>query len=119
MMKKSLLLLVLTSLLLITQMTVAAEKKAECEITSNNKVVFKGKCLFFPEHGGTFSLSALDNNKPLFDDILIVSVAMTQKNVAEVRGLTTSGINSRWGEAKRSVKDKACWKGSDFIICAR
>lgn len=36
-----------------------------------------------------------------------------------VRGLTSEGINSRWGEAKRSKKDKSCWIGEDFKICAK
>lgn len=118
-MMKKYVLIVFAFLLLITQMSVAAEKKTECEITSSNKVVFKGKCLFLLEHGGTFSLSALDKNKPLFDDILVVSVSILKKDTAEVRGLTSSGINSRWGEAVRSKKNKACWMGSDFKICAR
>jgi hypothetical protein len=40
------------------------------------------------------------------------------RNVNPVRGLTTDGINSRWGTALRSKADPACWKGSDFEICA-
>ena len=40
-----------------------------------------------------------------------------QPGVAEVYGITTSGINSRWGPARRSSKDKACWVGTDFSIC--
>lgn len=27
-------------------------------------------------------------------------------------------MNSRWGEAKRSSQDKACWVGGDFKVCA-
>ena len=48
----------------------------------------------------------------------MVSVDIIEKGVAEVRGLTKDGINSRWGSAKRDLKDKACWKGDDFKVCA-
>jgi hypothetical protein len=32
--------------------------------------------------------------------------------------LTDEGINSRWGRAIRSRRDRACWVGEDFTICA-
>jgi hypothetical protein len=118
-MLKSKLILVISTLLLITQSIAASEQKVKCEIESNNVVMFKGQCLYLSEHGGAFTLSALDKNKPLYDDITAVSIVMIKKNVTEVRGLTTQGINSRWGNAKRSQKNKACWVGSDFKICAR
>ncbi|MGA9520063.1 MAG: hypothetical protein WBV82_01285 [Myxococcaceae bacterium] len=77
-----------------------------------------GKCSFRPEKGGTFSLSNLDDTKPLYGPILSVSVVVVGRAEAEVRGLTKDGINSRWGEAIRSKDDPACWVGSDFKICA-
>jgi hypothetical protein len=45
-------------------------------------------------------------------------VQIVQPGVAEVRGLTRAGINSRWGSAQRSKRDRACWRGSDFWVCA-
>ena len=96
----------------------AADKTVKCEIESNAVRVFNGKCKFMPEAGGSFSLSNF-SEKPLFDEITIVSVTIIEKGIAEVRGLTTRGNNSRWGEAKRSSKDQACWVGADFKICAR
>lgn len=101
------------------QTSFAAGKRAKCEITSGGKTAFKGSCLFTPEPGGSFSLSNTREEKPLLENITIVSVFVVQKGVAEVRGLTTDGITSRWGEAKRSQKDTACWEGSDFKICVR
>lgn len=98
--------------------SLAVEKTVKCQIDSGNKVAYKGKCVFLPEEKGSFSLSNPSDNKPLLDEISIVSVYIVDKGVAEVRGLTTEGINSRWGEAKRSEKDKACWVGSDFKVCA-
>lgn len=47
------------------------------------------------------------------------SVDIVETNQAEVRGLTSKGINSRWGEAKRSRKQPSCWVGEDFKVCAK
>lgn len=84
------------------------------------RVDLDGPCRFLPDgKGGSFSLSALDGQSSLFDDILVLSVDVVAPGKAEVRGLTSQGINSRWGEARRSKKDPACWAGSDFEVCAR
>jgi hypothetical protein len=84
------------------------------------RVVFDGPCRFLPDgKGGSFSLSALDAQAPLYTGILVVSVSVVAPGEAEVRGLTAEGINSRWGEARRSKADPACWTGSDFEVCAR
>jgi len=48
-----------------------------------------------------------------------VNVYILEKGHAQVRGLTTDGINSMWGNAKRSTQDRSCWVGSDFKICAK
>ena len=96
----------------------AGGKTAKCEITSGNETVSHGKCQFQPEGDGSFSLSLADE-KPLYGEIVMVSAYIVESGVAEVRGLTTSGINSRWGQARRSARDKACWVGEDFRICAR
>ena len=55
---------------------------------------------------------------PILPNITDISVTIVATGVAEVRGLTTDGINSRWGSAVRSKVDSACWTGSDFEICA-
>jgi hypothetical protein len=74
--------------------------------------------LFVPDTNGSFALLNPQKNKSLLSGITDVSVFIIEKGVAEVRGLTTDGINSRWGEAKRSTEDKACWVGEDFKVCA-
>lgn len=106
-------------LLLISQAALAADRVVSCTITTGSKTAYNGPCLFIPEAGGSFSLSNTKRQGPLFDDIGVLSVSIITKGRAEVRGLTSDGINSRWGEAKRSTKDAACWEGSDFSICAR
>jgi hypothetical protein len=79
----------------------------------------RGACRFTREKGGSFALASADRDKPLFGEILTVSVSIVSPDVAEVRGLTMRGNNSRWGAACRSPRDRACWEGSDFRICAR
>ena len=97
----------------------AGDKVAKCEIYSQNHLEFKGGCKFLSETGGSFSLQSLKKDKPLYDDVIVLSVYVERGGLADVRGLTPAGINSRWGEAHRSSRDRACWVGEDFEICAR
>jgi hypothetical protein len=106
------------SLALLCTASNAWAKAAKCEISSSGEY-YVSKCNFQSESGGSFSLSNLNESRTIISNILIISVYVTQKNVAEVRGLTTDGINSRWGQAIRSTTDRACWVGDDFEICAR
>jgi hypothetical protein len=96
----------------------AREKVARCRIETGGSVVVNGKCLFDADQDGSFHLANVDQNKSLFGEILLVNVVIVAQDVAEVRGLTRAGINSRWGEARRSTRDRACWYGADFRICA-
>ena len=91
----------------------------DCRVESEGKVQVSGKCRFVPDEGGTFTLQNADPNQPLYGEILMVTVAVVSPGNADVRGLTRYGINSRWGAAKRSARDPACWEGADFRICAR
>jgi hypothetical protein len=91
----------------------------QCRVESGGKVEVNGRCQFTPEQGGSFTLEHATRGRPLFGDILMVSVFIESEGVAEVRGLTRAGVNSRWGQARRSTTDRACWDGSDFKICAR
>ncbi len=77
---------------------------------------YRGKC-DFTNSGAGFSIAPIGRNS-FPGGINPVSVAIVSPGVAEVRGLTREGINSRWGEARRSKRDPACWQGSDFRICA-
>lgn len=99
----------------------AFARDARCRIEENRRVVFEGICDFTPDgRQGSFGLSPRGGGQgPLYGPILSVSVWVTEPGVAEVRGLTRDGINSRWGAARRSTSDPACWDGEDFRICAR
>ncbi|BAQ66426.1 hypothetical protein [Geminocystis sp. NIES-3709] len=99
-----------------SQLPVEASE-AKCVIKDGaNQVVFRDKCIF-EQFGGNGSFMIKAKSGLIYDRVSI-SVAIIKPGVAEVRGLTTEGINSRWGEAIRSKSDKACWVGDDFTICA-
>jgi hypothetical protein len=97
----------------------AKPKTANCRIESEGALKFNGPCRFLPERGGSFILNPARGRGPLYGTVLSVSVTIIKRGVAEVRGLTSAGINSRWGRAERSRKNPACWVGSDFKVCAK
>ena len=105
-------------LLLLAGTAVAQEKLADCTVTSNGIVEFDGPCGFLPDDGGTFSIATPGGEGPLYGEISVITVFVVSPGEAEVSGLTTSGINSRWGSARRSTSDPACWTGSNFEVCA-
>lgn len=116
MMKKFIPLLSFVILMIPVQKPVHAGE-ALCVIKGDsNQVVFRDKCIF-EQFGGNGSFTIKAKSGLIYGRELI-SVAIIESGVAEVRGLTTAGINSRWGEARRSKSDKACWIGDDFTICA-
>lgn len=96
------------------QPTLASE--AFCVIKgASPQTQFQGNCLF-KQFGGNGSFS-IESPSGLIAGNALINVAIIQPGIAEVRGLTTNRINSRWGEARRSSSDSACWVGSDFSIC--
>ena len=96
--------------------TAAAEARpARCVVQSAGAPIWRGGCDFIPDRGGSFGIQPLRGRFP--GGISDISVSLIAPGVAEVRGLTRDGINSRWGEARRSRRDKACWAGEDFSVC--
>ncbi|HEY5710463.1 MAG TPA: hypothetical protein VIT38_01095 [Allosphingosinicella sp.] len=95
----------------------SAVRTARCVIQSAGERTWRGPCRFVPDGpGGTFAVFPVRGTFP--GGIGDISVAIIRPGVAEVRGNTSDGINSRWGEARRSRRDPACWVGSDFSVCA-
>ena len=94
----------------------AKPRKAECVIRSNGAAEFRGPCLFHAGEKGSFTIEAASKRKP-FPQASSISLYMMAKDVGDVRGITRDGINSRWGRAIRSRRERACWNGSDFSIC--
>ena len=94
----------------------AKPRRARCVVTSEG-ATHNGPCTFTPEAGGSFSVAPV-GRRFLVGRVSSVSVSFVRPGAAEVRGLTADGINSRWGEARRSPRDRACWVGSGFSVCA-
>lgn len=96
----------------------AGDNHAQCLIESGEER-YEGLCLFNSDPDGSFFVRRADG-RALFGEITDVSVTLTAPGEAEVRGLTTRGINSRWGPALRSQSDRACWVAQDshFRVCA-
>lgn len=89
---------------------------AQCVIESSGGG-FRGPCRFASERGGSFSVERADGGA-LLDGVTLVSLAIVEPGVGEVRGLTQGGLSARWGMARRSARDPACWIGDDFSLCA-
>jgi hypothetical protein len=99
----------------------AAASTARCVVkTADGR--YAGPCKFSLDHGGSFNIAPA--GQPEFFKHARQDPGLTDIRVdvigdeADVHGLTTNGINSRWGSAKRSKSDHACWTGDDFSICA-
>jgi hypothetical protein len=75
---------------------IAKDKDARCLIRQNGVTTYSGVCHFQLEKGGSFSIRRQDA-RPILPNITDISVTIVATGVAEVRGLTTDGINSRWG----------------------
>jgi hypothetical protein len=110
------LVLALVLLLGIAAVAEARPRTARCVLTAPQTAAYRGPCKFVAEAGGSFSISPV-GRRFLVGEVDLVSVAIVRPGLAEVRGLTRDGINSRWGEARRSARDRACWDGGDFRIC--
>jgi len=93
----------------------AHAKTARCVIESEGSN-YAGPCQYTVAKGGTFTVTA-PHGRGFGGGTLSITVYVTAPGVTEVRGLTEEGINSRWGIARRSRGDSACWKGEDFSVC--
>jgi hypothetical protein len=112
---KTLLLATAAALLLPVAAASARARTARCDIATE-EAPYRGPCRFAAEGGGSFSLTPI-GRRGFMGDVTTISVAVVGRGEAEISGLTTSGVNSRWGHARRSRRDRACWVGRDFTVC--
>ena len=105
-------------LAMITSAALAAPagRTARCVLETSDPAKYSGPCRFTQGPKGSFVLAPA-KGKVILDVFTSISVDIVGPDKAEVRGLGTNGVNSRWGEAKRRKKDPACWEGDDFSIC--
>ena len=92
-------------------------RAARCVIVSNGNPTYRGPCRFTAERGGTFHVAPA-RGREFPGGQTGISVEIVEPGVAEVYGLTPTGPASRWGTAVRSRRDRACWNGPDFSVCA-
>jgi len=95
----------------------ARERLARCVVESPQTLPYRGPCLFDASRDGSFMI-APPRGRRFVGDVTGISLDMVRRGIGEVRGVTTAGINSRWGRAARSRRDPACWIGPDFRVCA-
>ena len=94
----------------------ARPRTATCRIVTQGEKPYLGPCRFLPDGKGSFAVEPI-GRRFFFPSVSTISLTVTGPGQAEVSGLTAAGINSRWGEAKRSKSAPACWRGGDFRIC--
>ena len=107
--------LIMAILLSIAVPAIAQAKPATCLLEEGGKTLYKGKCDFDPEGGGSFFISHPSFPKKL--DFAGVMVRIENKDEAYARISKLEGGSYMWGEVTRSQKDKACWVGNGFKIC--
>ena len=93
----------------------AKPRPARCVIDAAGAPRWSGACQFDAQRGGSFTITPPRGH--FQNRVTSISVSIVRPGLAEVRGVTHAGIKSRWGEARRSPRDRACWVGSDFSIC--
>ena len=125
-----------TAVLLQPSAAVAQSRKlnnAQCIlITSEQIETMNEDCHFETSVNGSFTISKVDKTgepvrcflgkedwdkdlKVKYPCIMFVSAWIIEEGVAEVRGLTTAGINSRWGRYLRDPEEPACWEYSSNL----
>jgi len=95
----------------------AKPRGAQCVVKSSGAQPYRGPCRFVAEEKGSFTVRPA-GRRAFPGGVSAISVSIVSPGLAEVRGVTREGINSRWGEARRSRRDRACWTGADFSVCA-
>jgi hypothetical protein len=90
------------------------EVSSVCRIESNG-AVYAGPCTVLSDDESTGIV--LPETTPEFEQIVSIGLFEFEPGQWEVRGLTTDGLNSRWGTATRVSGEETCWQGSDFRIC--
>ncbi|MEQ9663021.1 MAG: hypothetical protein RLN87_10775 [Parasphingopyxis sp.] len=91
--------------------------EVDCNIATAEMTAYEGRCLYAADgDDGSFAIRPVGADV-FMDEVTSISVTIYEGDTANVRGLTTAGINSNWGDANPEAGDSNCWAGVDFTIC--
>ena len=100
---------------LVPSPSAAKPRPARCVIDAAGAPRWSGPCNFDARRGGSFTITPARGR--FAQGTTSITLDIVRPGVGEVRGLTALGVNSRWGTARRSSRDRACWIGADFSLC--
>lgn len=111
--------LVLACGLLLSALSAAYAKPADCFVEVRGHTLLNGPCEFTTLKGGHFRVSSYEDNG--YAPETFVSVIITQQNVAQ--GFWNGSRYQPEAEAPlgtliRSQRDRACWENPNATICA-
>lgn len=98
------------------------ESEANCLIKEGGYVKYKGKCLFFPEGGGSFSVAHPNGwHVPLYrgssGDVHVVGLQLEKQGNRISRAYEGDAISFE-SNARRSSTNKGCWVAGNVELCA-
>jgi hypothetical protein len=108
--------LIMAILLSVAVPAIAQAKPATCKIESDGVTKYKGNCDFKPQSNGGFILSHPSFEKKIGHPSIEVEIDKYGKAIAYLEDEYYGYMD--WGIVTRSQKEKACWVGDSFKICA-
>lgn len=105
--------------LLMTTLSAAHAKPAECLVEIRGYTLINGPCEFTAEAGGDFQVSSYEDNG--FAPETFVRVFISQENVAEGfwNGSRYQPVaEGPLGTLIRSQRNRACWENRNATVCA-
>jgi hypothetical protein len=113
--------LALSAALLASAATAAGPvRTVRCDIWQRNAIQYDGPCSLRPEGGGSFSLTFPHSEEAESLEqyhVTRIRVRLVRPRVAQVSEPDRRADPS-WGRAIRSRRDRACWEGDYWHVCA-
>ena len=94
----------------------ASAKVARCAIKARVGQL-NGPCTVTARRGGSFTIEPV-RQRYLVGKFMSINVNVDRRGIGTVRAVSGRGYTARWGRAVRSKRDRACWIGQDFSVCA-
>ena len=112
--------LVTLSATLLAAATPAAppSRTARCDIWARNAIQYTGPCNLRPEGGGSFSLTFPHNEEAeSLEQYHVMRIRVHVLRLGHAR-VSVNGPDPDWGRAVRSRRNRACWEGDYWHVCA-